>query len=95
MTTFSFHPVKHITTGEGGMITTNDENLYENIDVRLHSVFTDKKSEKKLATKRLTNGFFWFIMKSLNVFSIYYLERSKIYANYHHRKLRRNEQKSR
>ena len=23
-TTFSFHPVKHITTGEGGMITTND-----------------------------------------------------------------------
>lgn len=28
MTTFSFHPVKHITTGEGGMITTNDEKLY-------------------------------------------------------------------
>ena len=24
MTTFSFHPVKHITTGEGGMILTND-----------------------------------------------------------------------
>jgi perosamine synthetase len=29
MTTFSFHPVKHITTGEGGMITTNDEALYK------------------------------------------------------------------
>jgi perosamine synthetase len=27
MTTFSFHPVKHLTTGEGGMITTNDEQL--------------------------------------------------------------------
>ena len=25
---FSFHPVKHITTGEGGAITTNDESLY-------------------------------------------------------------------
>jgi perosamine synthetase len=25
LTTFSFHPVKHITTGEGGMIVTNDE----------------------------------------------------------------------
>lgn len=25
---FSFHPVKHITTGEGGAITTNDEALY-------------------------------------------------------------------
>ena len=27
MTTFSFHPVKHITTGEGGMITTNSPEL--------------------------------------------------------------------
>lgn len=25
MTCFSFHPTKHITTGEGGMVTTNDE----------------------------------------------------------------------
>ena len=24
MTTFSFHPVKHVTTGEGGMVATND-----------------------------------------------------------------------
>lgn len=31
MTTFSFHPVKHITTGEGGMITTNDEKLYQKL----------------------------------------------------------------
>ena len=31
MTTFSFHPVKHITTGEGGMITTNDKKLYERL----------------------------------------------------------------
>jgi perosamine synthetase len=29
MTTFSFHPVKHITTGEGGMVTTNDKELYQ------------------------------------------------------------------
>jgi UDP-4-amino-4,6-dideoxy-N-acetyl-beta-L-altrosamine transaminase len=28
---FSFHPVKHIATGEGGMITTNDENLYNRL----------------------------------------------------------------
>jgi dTDP-4-amino-4,6-dideoxygalactose transaminase len=28
---FSFHPVKHIATGEGGMITTNDEILYERL----------------------------------------------------------------
>lgn len=28
---FSFHPVKHIATGEGGMVTTNDENLYKKL----------------------------------------------------------------
>ena len=28
---FSFHPVKHIACGEGGMITTNVEKLYENL----------------------------------------------------------------
>lgn len=31
MTTFSFHPVKPITTGEGGMIVTDDEQLYEKL----------------------------------------------------------------
>ena len=30
-TTFSFHPVKHITTGEGGMVTTNDAELAERL----------------------------------------------------------------
>ena len=25
--TFSFHPVKNITTGEGGMVTTNNKKL--------------------------------------------------------------------
>lgn len=28
---FSFHPVKHITTGEGGAITTNSKELYEKL----------------------------------------------------------------
>lgn len=28
---FSFHPVKHIATGEGGMITTNNEKLYKKL----------------------------------------------------------------
>ena len=29
MTTFSFHPVKPITTGEGGAVVTNSKELYE------------------------------------------------------------------
>lgn len=36
MTVFSFHPVKSITTGEGGMITTNDYDLYKKL-LRLRS----------------------------------------------------------
>ena len=31
LTTFSFHPVMHITTGEGGMVTTNDPDLAANL----------------------------------------------------------------
>jgi UDP-4-amino-4,6-dideoxy-N-acetyl-beta-L-altrosamine transaminase len=31
MTVFSFHPVKTITTGEGGAVTTNDEGLYKKL----------------------------------------------------------------
>jgi UDP-4-amino-4,6-dideoxy-N-acetyl-beta-L-altrosamine transaminase len=36
MTVFSFHPVKSVTTGEGGVITTNREDLYHKL-LRLRS----------------------------------------------------------
>jgi len=36
MTVLSFHPVKSITTGEGGMVTTNDYDLYKSL-LRLRS----------------------------------------------------------
>ena len=36
---FSFHPVKHIATGEGGMITTNDKKLYDKLCMlRTHGI---------------------------------------------------------
>ncbi|HRZ78150.1 MAG TPA: DegT/DnrJ/EryC1/StrS family aminotransferase, partial [Bacteroidales bacterium] len=39
---FSFHPVKHIATGEGGMITTNDQALYEKLMLlRTHGITKD------------------------------------------------------
>jgi len=39
---FSFHPVKHIATGEGGMITTNDEALYKKLlTLRTHGITRD------------------------------------------------------
>lgn len=44
MTTFSFHPVKHITTGEGGMIVTNDEKFYERLKLfRTHGITREEK----------------------------------------------------
>ena len=43
MTIFSFHPVKHITTGEGGMITTNNKEYYERLNLfRTHGITKDK-----------------------------------------------------
>lgn len=42
MTNFSFHPVKHITTGEGGMITTSNRELYERLILyRSHGITRD------------------------------------------------------
>lgn len=39
MTCFSFHPVKTVTSGEGGAITTNDEQLYHRLmRLRTHGI---------------------------------------------------------
>ncbi|HUH18904.1 UDP-4-amino-4,6-dideoxy-N-acetyl-beta-L-altrosamine transaminase [Albibacterium sp.] len=42
---FSFHPVKHIASGEGGMITTNDEDLYNKLlQLRTHGITKNKNN---------------------------------------------------
>lgn len=42
LTCFSFHPVKHITTGEGGMIVTDNEEYYKRMRCfRSHGITTD------------------------------------------------------
>ncbi len=44
MTVFSFHPVKHITTGEGGMITTDNSEFAEHMRMfRSHGITRDPK----------------------------------------------------
>lgn len=43
MTTFSFHPVKTVTAGEGGAVTTNDEELYKKLLLyRSHGITRDE-----------------------------------------------------
>lgn len=42
LTVFSFHPVKHIATGEGGAITTNNKELYDKVSLyRTHGITKD------------------------------------------------------
>ena len=47
MTVFSFHPVKSVTTGEGGVITTNSLDLYNRL-LQLRSHGISQQSEKFL-----------------------------------------------
>lgn len=43
MTTFSFHPVKTVTGGEGGAVLTNDEELYKKLVLcRAHGITRDE-----------------------------------------------------
>ena len=45
---FSFHPVKHITTGEGGMITTDNPDFAERMRIfRNHGITTDHRQREK------------------------------------------------
>ena len=63
MTGFSFHPVKSIAAGEGGMITTNDEEIYKRLlRLRSHGINKgdDTYKNKKLAyTKGLNNPWYY------------------------------------
>ncbi len=59
MTVFSFHPVKHLTTGEGGMVTTQDAELAEKLRrFRNHGINSD-------ARKRQLEGTWHYEMISL------------------------------
>lgn len=50
ITVFSFHPVKIITTGEGGLATTNDAELAQRLmDLRSHGIIKEPSRFKKVA----------------------------------------------
>lgn len=59
LTAFSFHPVKHITTGEGGMVTTDDALLAQRMRTfRNHGITTDHR-------QRSERGSFFYEMVDL------------------------------
>lgn len=48
MTVFSFHPVKLVTTAEGGLATTNDEDMAQRMDrLRVHGITRDPRAMSK------------------------------------------------
>jgi len=55
ITTFSFHPVKHVAAGEGGMITTNDESIYRHL-LRLRSHGINKGNDPYLVPEASVTG---------------------------------------
>jgi UDP-4-amino-4,6-dideoxy-N-acetyl-beta-L-altrosamine transaminase len=57
---FSFHPVKHIATGEGGMITTDNKELYEKLLLfRTHGITKDSASFKNPETVIAQGGWYY------------------------------------
>lgn len=57
---FSFHPVKHIAAGEGGMITTNDEKLYHKLrKLRTHGI------QQRPELRHYDHGVWYYEMQEL------------------------------
>lgn len=62
---FSFHPVKHIATGEGGMITTNSKTLYDKLNLlRTHGITKDA-SKYKNSPDEVAQGPWYYEMQEL------------------------------
>lgn len=75
---FSFHPVKHIACGEGGMITTNDKALYERLlKLRTHGITKD--------TNKFQNDMQWAagnITQAVTSYPGWYMEMQELGYNY-------------
>jgi dTDP-4-amino-4,6-dideoxygalactose transaminase len=55
ISTFSLHPVKTITTGEGGIVTTNNRIIYNKIiHLRSHGIYKDKNFHWKYDVKNIS-----------------------------------------
>ena len=87
--TFSLHPLKSITSGEGGIITTNNAKIAKNIKLfRSHGISRDKNKHWKYDV--LKNGYNYRLsdincalgLSQLKKISIFLNRRKKIFENY-------------
>lgn len=64
-TLFSFHPVKHIATGEGGMVTTNSPEMFEKLlQLRTHGITRDAARYEN-SSDSVEQGGWYYEMQSL------------------------------
>tara|TARA_B100000963_G_C22629391_1_gene674083 strand:+ start:11 stop:1159 length:1149 start_codon:yes stop_codon:yes gene_type:complete len=96
ISTFSFHPLKTITTGEGGLITSNKKNYYSKIKkLRSHGIEKSKHIHWKYDVVynslnfRLTDFQCALGITQLNKISKFVKRRKKIF-NYYRSKLKNN-----
>jgi UDP-4-amino-4,6-dideoxy-L-N-acetyl-beta-L-altrosamine transaminase len=74
MTTFSFHPVKHITTGEGGAVTTNDDRYYKRLkQFRNHDILSRREIAKFYCQEFKENPYFHIPLERDYIESSYHL----------------------
>lgn len=74
---FSFHPVKHIACGEGGMVTTNDEVLYKKLlALRTHGI--TKNESEYTNSANFANG----VDTGSTVYPAWYMEMQTLGFNY-------------
>ena len=70
---FSFHPVKHIASGEGGMITTNNEYLYKKLlQLRTHGIV----KEEAIYTNSIS------LAGGIDSYPLWYMEMQDLGYNY-------------
>jgi len=89
ISTFSMHPVKTITSGEGGVITTNNKKIANNIRLlRSHGILRDKKNYWNYDV--IKNGFNYRLsdincalgLSQLKKINFFLKKRKKIYDKY-------------
>ncbi len=79
---FSFHPVKHIASGEGGMITTNDKELYEKLlNLRTHGI-TKNSDEFQNSAEFAVGSQFTANSSPLTDYPNWYMEMKELGYNY-------------
>lgn len=76
-TVFSFHPVKIIASGEGGVITTNDYKLYHKLkSLRTHGITSDSILNKKFGYTNSNSNLWYYEMQNLG----YHYRQTEIHA---------------